>query len=98
MTKPKAPAGGKDITAFRKAYDKSLIVPEKIKAALAALGDSWESEGDFIKRCGLSPSDFGQYRDLFAEHTVAVRPMGKGPTRVWAGTLSFAEKLRETVA
>jgi hypothetical protein len=94
---PAKKAEGKDFTAFRKLYDKSLIIPERIKVALASLGEGWESEADFVKRCNLSTSDFARYRDFFADYFIEVRAMGKGPTRVWAGTTAYTEKLRETL-
>lgn len=96
-TKPK-PAGN-DLAAFRRLYDKSTIVPNKIRdalAALAAIGE-WEPEGIFMKRCGLSTTDFGRYRDQFTDFFIDVRPMGKSQTRVWAGTKKLADVLRGTL-
>lgn len=95
MSKKTAPAG-KDLEAFRSAHDKSYIVPRRIKEALAALGESWEYEGEFIKRCGLSQIDFAMYREQFADFYVDTggshRNRGK---RAWAGSKAFASKLRE---
>lgn len=88
------------VLAFRKLYDKSLIIPDRIKAALVALGASdvgWESEASFVKRCGLSTTDFGRYRELFEDHFLEVRAMGKSPTRVWVGTKELMEDLRKTL-
>lgn len=94
-TAPKAPAKtvGKDVQAFRELHDKSYIIPKKIKDGLAALGDSWEYEGDFMRRIGVSQTDFAAYRDEFMEFYVVLG--GKNTKRVWAGTKSFATKLRE---
>jgi hypothetical protein len=94
--KPK-PTAGKDLAAFRAAHDKSFIIPQKIRLGLGALGDGWEYEADFIKRCGVCNADFGAFRDEFAEFFVETRATGKTPKRVWAGTKAFATKLRETV-
>jgi len=86
------PKGGKDLAAFRSAHDKSFIVPERIKKGLADLGDSWEYEQEFVKRCNLSLADFSRYRDQFADFFVEIG--GKSIRRVWAGSKGFAEKLR----
>lgn len=91
-TQPKK--GADRLLAFRQVYDKSLIIPAKIEAALAALGDDWELEGAFVKRVGVATSEFGKYRDQFADYFLEVRQMGKGPSRVWCGTKEFAEKCR----
>ena len=95
MTMHVAKGKGKDLAAFRSAHDKSFIVPKKIKEALEALGDSWEYEGDLIRRCGLSQIDFANYRDHFSEHWFLVG--GKSPKRIWAGTKKFCDSLREKV-
>lgn len=92
----KKPGGNLD--AFRKQYDKSLIIPAKFREALAQLGDSWETEGDFVKRVGCSQAEFGQYKEQFAaDHTVEVVIKGVRK-RVWAGTKKFAARLRDTIA
>jgi len=87
---------GKDLDAFRAAHDKSFIVPKRIKEGLVALGESWEYEHEFIKRCGLSQTDFAKYRDQFSDFWLLVP--GQNPKRVWAGTKAFAAKLRERAA
>lgn len=89
-------AKGKDIDAFRAAHDKSFITPKRIREGLAALGDSWEYEVEFIKRCQLSNTDFAMYREQFKDFYVEVG--GRSPKRVWAGTKAFANKLRERAA
>lgn len=100
MPKKESPTGGsgKSLEAFRAAHDKSFIAPNRIREALAALGDSWEYEAEFIRRCGLSQIDFARVRDQFTDYFVetagASRSRGK---RVWAGTKSFAAKLREVI-
>lgn len=87
---------GKDFESFRAAHDKNFIVPNKIKAGLAALGESWMYEAEFMKSCGISQTDFAAYRDQFAEFYVDVG--GRNPKRVWAGTKAFANKLRGSAA
>lgn len=96
------PAGKKlDVEAFRMKFDKSLIIPKKIKAgleALAAMGpESWEPEGDFIRRIGVSVTDFSKYREQFSDFWLEAREIGKAPSRIWAGTKKLADTLRGTV-
>jgi hypothetical protein len=86
---------GKDLQAFRELHDKSYIVPKKIAAALAELGDSWEYEVDFMKRCQVSPTDLARYREQFNEFHFEARVSNKNTKRVWCGTKKFATKLRE---
>ena len=93
MSKVKKSAGGKDLAAFRSAHDKSFIVPQAIRRGLGALGESWEYEQEFIKRCELALTDFGRFRDQFSDFYVEVG--GKTKRRVWAGTKAYAAKLRD---
>lgn len=95
MSAKKAAARGRDEEAFRAAHDKSFIVPKKIQEGLESLGDSWEYEAEFMKRCALSTTDISQYRDQFADFFVETS--GRNPKRAWAGTKKFAAKLRERV-
>jgi hypothetical protein len=89
---------GKDLEAFRAMHDKSFIVPKRIQEGLAALGDSWEYEAEFIKRCGVSQTDFAAYRDQFADFFLETGGTGGARgKRVWAGTKAFAKRLRETL-
>ena len=90
-----AKQAGRGLTDFRAAHDKSFIVPAKIRAGLEALGESWEYEAEFLRRCGLSTTDFSIYRDQFVEFWIQTG--GKSPRRVWAGTVKFAETLREMI-
>lgn len=92
--KEKAPQKGKSLADFRAAYDKDYIVPAKIKKALAELGNAWEYESVFVKQAGISMSDMGNYRELFADHVVSLKREGK---RVIAGTKSLANQLREMI-
>lgn len=101
MSKPqpkptaKTKQAGRGLTDFRAAHDKRFIVPAKIRAGLESLGESWEYEQEFLRRCGLSTTDFSIYRDEFSDFWVQVG--GKSPKRIWAGTKKFAETLREMV-
>ena len=64
--KPAAKAVGRSIDDFKAAYDKSFIVPRKIKEALAKLGDGWLRELDFAKLAGVNPNDLAAFRAGFA--------------------------------
>jgi hypothetical protein len=95
---PSSPAKGKDLESFRSAHDRSYIVPKKIQAGLEALGESWEYEAEFIRRCGLSTGDFAVYRDKFQDFSVETASVnGNRGKRVWAGTKAFASKLRAQI-
>ncbi|MFH1498197.1 MAG: helix-turn-helix domain-containing protein [Verrucomicrobiota bacterium] len=89
---PAAVKGGRSLADFRAAYDKGYIVPQKIKAALKALGSGWEYEVAFAKLCGVSLADLGTFRDAFAaSHVVTL----SDHRRAWAGTAATAKAMRE---
>lgn len=90
-TKPKA---GRSLEEFRSSHDKSFIVPNKIKAALATIDNGWVYEGELVKLAGISPTDLGVYRSLFEEHIVMLKGTEHGGKRAWAGTKAAAEKMR----
>jgi hypothetical protein len=90
-------AAGKSLDDFRAAHDSSYIVPTKIKAALADLGEGWEYEAEFSKRAGLCNTDFAKYREQFSDFYVNVGG-ARTQKRVWAGTKAFATKLREKLS
>lgn len=84
---------GRSLAEFRQTFDKDLIVPSRIKAALAALGsDGWDYEVGFAKLAGLNLSDLGNYREKFIDYVVPIRER-----RAWAGSKSLAEKMRSMV-
>src|SRR5574343_470547 len=91
------PAGaGKSLQDFRAEHDKSFIVPSRIRAALAKLGDGWLYEVEFLRLAQLSTTDLATYRDDFADHTVSVG--GRTPRRIWVGTVAMAKQMREMSA
>jgi hypothetical protein len=90
----KAQGKGKTLADFRAEHDKDYIIPTKIRAGLADLGDGWEYEMPFAKIAGVSLGDLANYREAFADHVVVVGGRSGGK-RVWAGTKSLAAKLRE---
>lgn len=85
----------KSLTDFKNTYDKDTIVPQKIKSALAELGDSWEYEINFAKAAGVSMQDISNYREMFTDYIVTIRRDNK---RAWTGSKSVASKMREMVA
>lgn len=87
-------AKGKSLEEFRQTHDKGFIVPQRVRAALETLGDSWLYESEFAKLANVSSSDLAVFRDRFADFIVVVRRDGK---RVWAGTKALAKKLRGMV-
>lgn len=86
---------GKTLDEFCEKFDKSLVTINKIKEGLAQLGDAWEYEIEFLKRCSLSVTDLAREREEFSDYYVIVP--AKPPKRIWAGTKEFAEKLRAKV-
>lgn len=82
---------GRSLVEFRNTYDKSTIVPNKIKDALRTIGSGWEYEVAFAKLAGVSLADLGLFRDAFAAHVVQI---GREGRRAWAGTKNTAEVMR----
>jgi len=82
---------GKTLADFKATYDKSFIVPNKIRAALKELGNGWAYELDLCRLAGVSVMDIGRVRDQFAEHVVVLNRESK---RAWAGTKATAKAMR----
>lgn len=97
-TKQAVKAVGKGVDEFRSLYDKSYIVPKKVRAALERLGDGWLRELDFAKLAGVSPNDLAAHRAEFEEdHVVMLNGADRGK-RAWAGSKKIAHKLREMLS
>ena len=80
----------KSLAEFRKQHDKSFIVPQKVRAALKALGArGWAYELEFLRLAGLSTTDLAAYRDVFEDHWLVV----DRTKRVWAGSPAFKAEL-----
>jgi hypothetical protein len=90
---------GKTLADFRAAHDKDFIVPNRMKAAIKALGsDGWEYETEFMKLAGISTTDLSAYRDQFADFqaVATTTKMSGGGVRkkiIWCGSTGFAKKL-----
>lgn len=81
---------GFSLDDFRRQYDKSVIVPEKVMAALSKLGpDRFLPEQDFVKLAGVNYTDLGRFRPQFEKHVVTVQEK-----RLWAGSVELANAMR----
>lgn len=89
-------AQARTLADFRAAHDKNVIVPSKIRAALAEMekehAENWMYESDFIKRAGISQTDASMFRDHFADHVVETS--GKTSKKVWFASAKVAAKVR----
>lgn len=93
MSKPKT------LNDFKAQFDKSVKVPEKIRAALKDLAaegpEAWESDADFVFRCGTNFATISRYREQFADHVVEVPGINTSKRRrVWFGDKRVAAKAR----
>ncbi|MDE2104018.1 MAG: hypothetical protein KGL39_42670 [Patescibacteria group bacterium] len=84
---------------FRAEFDPSVKIPAAIHKGLESLRaeegpEAWEYENDFIRRCKLSNTQMGSYRDGFAKHIVTVRTKGGSDKRVWFADAKVATKAR----
>lgn len=84
---------------FRAAHDPDVMIPAKIKAALAALAsegpEEWRYEAEFIALARVSQTQMGQYRDQFTAHIVeASTGGGRAAKRVWFATPKAAKAAR----
>lgn len=92
--KPATKAAGRTLDEFRRSFDKSHIIPTRIKAALESLGGAWMTETEFSKLAGVSIPDLALYREPFEGHVVVLPGQHKGK-RLWAGTKAAATRMRE---
>jgi hypothetical protein len=75
-------------------YNPNVIVPAKIRAALAKLGDNAMTSVNFQKEAGVTTLQLSQFSEQFESFQVVVRDNGK-PKTLWCGTESFAKKVKE---
>lgn len=94
--KPKA----RTAADFRAAHDKDVIVPNKVRAALAKLleigPEHFEYDEGFRALCGVQAAELANYRNKFAQHWFLTPGTsgGKGTKRVWFGNAKVAARLR----
>jgi len=81
------------LAGFRKLYDKSLIVPEKIKEKISTYlkEKGWEHDEQFRQVCGIRQVDWRKYRDEFSH--LQVRVDGR---LIW-GHPEIIDEMREVV-
>lgn len=86
-------------------HDRKVVVPNKIKAALttlAASGDDWMYESDFLKLTVpfISNTDIAKYRDQFVEFWDVMKPTdGKSSARrVWFASKVIAAKWKASLS
>jgi len=84
------------LASFRDSHDRNVIVPRKIKEALAKMAkegpEHWLYELDFTKLAGISQADLGAHRGAFEDHLVTTT--GRNPKRAWFHDPKVAKKLR----
>jgi len=87
-----------DLSAFRASHDPNVIVPAKIKAALAQMlaehKEAWRYEADLLKLAGISTTQLALFRGQFEAHVVETK--GNNAKRVWFADAKVAASARET--
>jgi hypothetical protein len=89
----------KTLADFRAAHDKNVIIPNKIRDALAKMAkihpEQYEYEAEFIKLAGISQTDLGNFRTKFEKHIVVTSAVGgRSGKRVWFATEKAAKAAR----
>lgn len=95
-----ASTSGRSVATFRAAHNRNVVIPNKIRAALAKMEadhgpEHYEYESDFIKLAGIGGSDLNGHRDAFVAHIVEAKPIGmgnsRGVRRAWFATVKAAK-------
>jgi hypothetical protein len=93
--KPQAKPGP-TLADFRAAHDLDVIIPSRIRKALADMRaehrERWYYEADFLKLAGVANQHISGYRDQFAAHIVETR--GRNPKKCWFGNTDAAAEAR----
>jgi hypothetical protein len=106
------PKSSSTLAAFKAVHDPAVIIPTKIRAALARLAKeevafAYEQTGNSVspepmtKRADVSTAQLSQYRKQFAEHIVKVPGITgtRRPSRlVWFGDSAVAFAARDDKA
>lgn len=92
----------KDKQAFRDMFDPNVIIPNKIRAAFAALAkeegpEAWETEVDFLRRAKLNAQAVGPHREAFKAHTVEGKNTNRKPVTIWFADPKHAADMRRTL-
>ena len=77
-----------------KQYNPNVIIPARIRAGLAKLGDNAMTAMNFQREANVTTLQLVQFAEQFEGHQVVVRDGGK-PKTLWCGTEAFAKKVRE---
>lgn len=77
-----------------KQYNPNVIVPTRIKAALAKLGENAMTAMNFQREANVTTLQLSQFSEQFEKFQVVVREGGKSRT-LWCGTEAFARKVKE---
>jgi hypothetical protein len=94
MPAPKKIASALSLEDLDRQYNPNIIIPTKIKAALAKLGDNAMTAVNFQKEANVTLLQLAQFSELFENFQVTVRDNGKARV-LWCGTEAFARKARE---
>lgn len=91
-----APKTGPTLADFRAAHDPDVIVPARIKKALADMKaehpERWLYEADFLTRAGVANQHISNYREQFAAHIVETR--GRNAKKCWFADPKVAAEAR----
>lgn len=83
----------KTLDDFKNTHDKNTIIPNRIKAGIAALGpNGWEYYGDFLKANKISVTDGSKFVESFKSFVVET-----DKKRIICGSKKLAAKLVEMV-
>jgi hypothetical protein len=75
-------------------YNPNVIVPARIRAGLAKLGDHAMTAMNFQHEANVTTVQLAQFSEMFEKFQVTIRDGGK-PKTLWCGTEAFARKVRE---
>jgi hypothetical protein len=91
---------GKTLADLRATHDKNVVIPNRIKGALAkmaASGSEWEYESDFLKLSAVSTTDISRFREQFADFWAEL-PSTNGKStmrRAWFATKKLADSWKD---
>jgi hypothetical protein len=92
-TKPKK-TSALSLDDLDKQYNPNVIIPARIRAGLAKLGDHAMTAMNFQTEAGVTTLQLSQFSGMFEKFQVTIRDGGK-PKTLWCGTEAFARKVRE---
>ena len=87
-------SAGLSLDDLDKQYNPNVIIPTRIRAGLAKLGDHAMTPMNFQHEANVTTVQLSQFSEMFEKHQVVIRDGGK-PKTLWCGTEAFARKVRE---